>query len=139
MERRGHAENIKGLMRRNMVKTEAGCNVNVLLKLILLFSFWFDLSSGKKCYMISPRELNISKADCIYHWCWISIPDANADAKRWFGMPDCRNESRDGKEGYPGEVSGTAAYNTLTSSTTMIRDREASREQAHSNHGKLEP
>ncbi|KAK1561011.1 hypothetical protein Q3G72_033406 [Acer saccharum] len=53
-------------------------------------SFWFDLSSGKKCYMIPPRELNISDVDCIYSWGWFSIPDADAYRKRRFGIPDCR-------------------------------------------------
>ncbi|KAK1560333.1 hypothetical protein Q3G72_025412 [Acer saccharum] len=53
-------------------------------------SFWFDLSSGKKCYMIPPRELNISDVDCIYSWSWFSIPDADAYRKRRFGIPDCR-------------------------------------------------
>ncbi|KAK0582961.1 hypothetical protein LWI29_031591 [Acer saccharum] len=38
-------------------------------------SFWFDLLSGKKCYMISPRELNIVNGDDIYEWGWYSIPD----------------------------------------------------------------
>ncbi|KAK0583170.1 hypothetical protein LWI29_034242 [Acer saccharum] len=31
-------------------------------------SFWFDLPSGKKCYMISHRELNIVDGDDIYDW-----------------------------------------------------------------------
>ncbi|KAK2650794.1 hypothetical protein Ddye_018283 [Dipteronia dyeriana] len=38
-------------------------------------SFWLDISSGKKCYMISPRELNIVDGDDIYDWWWYSIPD----------------------------------------------------------------
>ncbi|KAK0580663.1 hypothetical protein LWI29_004798 [Acer saccharum] len=51
-------------------------------------SFWFDLPSGKKCYMISARELYIEDADSILDWCWFSIPDANT--KHHLGIPDCR-------------------------------------------------
>ncbi|TXG62946.1 hypothetical protein EZV62_009940 [Acer yangbiense] len=51
-------------------------------------SFWFDLPSRKKCYMISARELYIEDADSIIDWRWFSIPDANA--KYHLGIPDCR-------------------------------------------------
>ncbi|KAK2640874.1 hypothetical protein Ddye_022637 [Dipteronia dyeriana] len=37
-------------------------------------SFWFDRSSGKKCYMISARELTIIRAsgDTPWSWGWIN-------------------------------------------------------------------
>ncbi|KAK4847614.1 hypothetical protein QYF36_003875 [Acer negundo] len=31
-------------------------------------SFWFDLPSGKKCYMMSVKELYIKDADIIFAW-----------------------------------------------------------------------
>ncbi|KAK0583863.1 hypothetical protein LWI29_004158 [Acer saccharum] len=49
-------------------------------------SFWFDLPSGKKCYMISPRELNIVDYDPPFLWQWHSIPLA----QHYFGIPDGR-------------------------------------------------
>ncbi|KAK0580720.1 hypothetical protein LWI29_005472 [Acer saccharum] len=49
-------------------------------------SFWFDLPSGKNCYMISARELYIEDGDDTYDWAWYSIPEA----KRRFHIPDCR-------------------------------------------------
>ncbi|KAK1560938.1 hypothetical protein Q3G72_032535 [Acer saccharum] len=51
-------------------------------------SFWLDLSSGKKCYMISARELYIENGDSTLYWVWFTIPDAN-DAKPWW-LPDYR-------------------------------------------------
>ncbi|KAI9180243.1 hypothetical protein LWI28_002705 [Acer negundo] len=44
--------------------------------------FWFDLLSGKNCYMISPRELYIQDGDNNLCWWWFAIPNPDVDARR---------------------------------------------------------
>ncbi|KAK2653301.1 hypothetical protein Ddye_013157 [Dipteronia dyeriana] len=39
-------------------------------------SFWLDKHSGKKCYMISARELEIVWGDTPQYWDWHSLPEA---------------------------------------------------------------
>ncbi|KAH7571405.1 hypothetical protein ACOSP7_013968 [Xanthoceras sorbifolium] len=39
-------------------------------------SFWLDKPSGKKCYMISARELKIVWSSTPEYWGWISLPEA---------------------------------------------------------------
>ncbi|GLT87612.1 hypothetical protein SLE2022_056890 [Rubroshorea leprosula] len=39
-------------------------------------SFSLDKRSGKKCYMLAPRNLAIAWGDTPYYWRWISIPDS---------------------------------------------------------------
>ncbi|KAI9197935.1 hypothetical protein LWI28_007070 [Acer negundo] len=41
-------------------------------------SFWLDKPTGKKCYMISARELGISWVDNPLYWTWISLPEASS-------------------------------------------------------------
>ncbi|TXG55903.1 hypothetical protein EZV62_017216 [Acer yangbiense] len=48
-------------------------------------SFWFDRPSGKKCYMISPRELYSVGNDCPMLWIY-PIDEAHNN----FSIPDCR-------------------------------------------------
>ncbi|KAI9180036.1 hypothetical protein LWI28_000492 [Acer negundo] len=55
-------------------------------------SFWFDLLSGKKCYMISSRELNIVEGDDIYEWGWYSIPEGVSIS--WWDQFDIPNNCR---------------------------------------------
>ncbi|KAK0581587.1 hypothetical protein LWI29_015502 [Acer saccharum] len=81
-------------------------------------SFWFDLQSGKKCYMISPRELDIVDGDNIYDWCWFSIPDA--DSKRRFGIPtNCRFVVKR-RDVSPFEIGGKITTSLLSPMTTYI-------------------
>ncbi|KAL5834465.1 hypothetical protein ACOSQ4_013962 [Xanthoceras sorbifolium] len=55
-------------------------------------SFWLDKPSGKKCYMISARELKIVWSDTPAYWGWISLPEARfaevAELRRvcWFDI-----------------------------------------------------
>ncbi|KAB2085580.1 hypothetical protein ES319_A05G407900v1 [Gossypium barbadense] len=42
-------------------------------------SFWLDRVSGKKCYMLSPRDLSIIWSDTPDYWRWVSIPEARFD------------------------------------------------------------
>ncbi|KAG8501758.1 hypothetical protein CXB51_004665 [Gossypium anomalum] len=40
-------------------------------------SFWLDRGSGKKCYMLSPRDLTIIwSVDTPWYWRWVPNPDA---------------------------------------------------------------
>ncbi|GLT87642.1 hypothetical protein SLE2022_057150 [Rubroshorea leprosula] len=39
-------------------------------------SFSLDKRSGKKCYMLAPRNLAIALGDTPYYWRWISIPNS---------------------------------------------------------------
>ncbi|PPS04671.1 hypothetical protein GOBAR_AA15988 [Gossypium barbadense] len=40
-------------------------------------SFWMERGSGKKCYMLSPRDLTIiCSVDTPWYWRWVSIPEA---------------------------------------------------------------
>ncbi|XP_010537996.1 PREDICTED: F-box protein PP2-B11 [Tarenaya hassleriana] len=39
-------------------------------------SFWLEKSSGKKCYMMSPRALSIVWGHDPRYWQWISLPGA---------------------------------------------------------------
>ncbi|KAK2653521.1 hypothetical protein Ddye_013377 [Dipteronia dyeriana] len=43
-------------------------------------SFWLDKLSGKKCYMISAKELMIFWVDIPQYWKWISLPEARFPA-----------------------------------------------------------
>ncbi|KAI9195013.1 hypothetical protein LWI28_010855 [Acer negundo] len=43
-------------------------------------SFWLDKLSGKRCYMISPKELRIIWVDTPQYWKWISLPEARFPA-----------------------------------------------------------
>ncbi|XP_010521507.1 PREDICTED: F-box protein PP2-B11-like [Tarenaya hassleriana] len=55
-------------------------------------SFSLERSSGKKCYMISPRALRIAWGDDPRYWRWISLPDsrfeevAELDIVWWFDI-----------------------------------------------------
>ncbi|KAK5795173.1 hypothetical protein PVK06_036431 [Gossypium arboreum] len=41
-------------------------------------SFWLERGSGKKCYMLSPRDLTIRwSVDTSWYWRWVSIPEAS--------------------------------------------------------------
>ncbi|MBA0726056.1 hypothetical protein Golax_001906 [Gossypium laxum] len=43
-------------------------------------SFWLERVSGKKCYMLSPRDLSIIWSDNTPdYWRWVSIPEARFD------------------------------------------------------------
>ncbi|XP_052883026.1 putative F-box protein PP2-B12 [Gossypium arboreum] len=43
-------------------------------------SFWLERGSGKKCYMLSPRDLTIIwSVDTPWFWRWVSIPEARFD------------------------------------------------------------
>ncbi|KAK8301590.1 hypothetical protein V6Z12_D04G031700 [Gossypium hirsutum] len=42
-------------------------------------SFWLERVSGKKCYMLSPRDLSIIWSDTPDYWRWVSIPEARFD------------------------------------------------------------
>ncbi|KAK0586854.1 hypothetical protein LWI29_013464 [Acer saccharum] len=80
-------------------------------------SFWFDLPSGKKCYMISARELNIDDGDDIYSWEWYFIPEA----KDRFGIPDCRfPEVVRRAEVNPFEMGGNISTSLLSPMTTYV-------------------
>ncbi|KAK3232518.1 hypothetical protein Dsin_004399 [Dipteronia sinensis] len=80
-------------------------------------SFWFDLQSGKNCYMISARELNIVDGDVIYEWGWFSIPEV----KRRFHMPDCRfPEVVKRSEIGPIEIGGKITTSLLSPKTTYV-------------------
>ncbi|XP_031502376.1 putative F-box protein PP2-B12 [Nymphaea colorata] len=39
-------------------------------------SFWLDKSSGKKCFMLSARELSIVWGDDNRYWKWVTLPDS---------------------------------------------------------------
>ncbi|KAK6915262.1 Phloem protein 2-like, partial [Dillenia turbinata] len=39
-------------------------------------SFWLEKQTGKKCYMIAPRDLFIVWSDTPTYWNWISHPDS---------------------------------------------------------------
>ncbi|KAI9181258.1 hypothetical protein LWI28_013048 [Acer negundo] len=82
-------------------------------------SFWFDLPSGKKCYMISARELYIEDADNTYGWRWFTIPDAD-DAKPWW-LPDCRfPEVVVRRDSTPFEIVGKITTSLLSEMTTYV-------------------
>ncbi|XP_017609432.2 F-box protein PP2-B10-like [Gossypium arboreum] len=43
-------------------------------------SFWLDRASGKKCFMLSPRDLSIIwSVDTPWYWRWVPKPDARFD------------------------------------------------------------
>ncbi|KAF3960056.1 hypothetical protein CMV_015194 [Castanea mollissima] len=46
-------------------------------------SFFLDKSSGKKCYLLSARELSIVWGNTPTYWRWISLPEAEAEASRF--------------------------------------------------------
>ncbi|KAK0577757.1 hypothetical protein LWI29_038184 [Acer saccharum] len=80
-------------------------------------SFWFDLQSGKNCYMISARELNIVDGDDIYDWCWYSIPEA----KHRFHIPNCRfPEVVQRCDISPLEIGGKITTSLLSPMTTYV-------------------
>ncbi|TXG48674.1 hypothetical protein EZV62_024549 [Acer yangbiense] len=62
-------------------------------------SFWLDKPTGKKCYMISARELTIIWVDNPLYWTWISLPEARfpivAELNRvcWFEISGTINTS----------------------------------------------
>ncbi|MBA0781196.1 hypothetical protein Gotri_002143 [Gossypium trilobum] len=39
-------------------------------------SFWLEKVSGKKCYMLSPKDLYIEWVNTPTYWRWVSIPEA---------------------------------------------------------------
>ncbi|PIA61276.1 hypothetical protein AQUCO_00300661v1 [Aquilegia coerulea] len=39
-------------------------------------NFWLERSTGKKCYMLSARELSIPWGHDSLHWCWKFIPQS---------------------------------------------------------------
>ncbi|KAJ0238007.1 putative F-box protein PP2-B6 [Hirschfeldia incana] len=39
-------------------------------------SFWLDKASGKRCIMLSPKEVSITWGSSPEHWQWISIPES---------------------------------------------------------------
>ncbi|KAK6911243.1 Phloem protein 2-like [Dillenia turbinata] len=44
--------------------------------LLYLQSFWLEKQTGKKCYMIAPRDLLIVWSDTPTYWNWISLPES---------------------------------------------------------------
>ncbi|KAK0591814.1 hypothetical protein LWI29_008647 [Acer saccharum] len=62
-------------------------------------SFWLDKPTGKKCYMISARELSIIWVDNPLYWTWISLPEGRfpivAELNRvcWFEINGTINTS----------------------------------------------
>ncbi|KAM3730765.1 hypothetical protein ACB098_12G110800 [Castanea mollissima] len=46
-------------------------------------SFFLDKSSGKKCYLLSARELSIVWGNTPEYWRWISLPEAEAETSRF--------------------------------------------------------
>ncbi|KAK2650781.1 hypothetical protein Ddye_018270 [Dipteronia dyeriana] len=84
-------------------------------------SFWLDHESGKKCYMISARELIIKDSDIIYAWTWFSVSDANADIKSHLCIPDCRfSEVIIRGDGCPFEIGGKITASLLSPMTTYV-------------------
>ncbi|KAK2664554.1 hypothetical protein Ddye_003128 [Dipteronia dyeriana] len=73
-------------------------------------SFWFDLSSGKKCYMMSARGLNLDDADDGFAWNWYSIPEA----KHRFPEVVVRAEEN------PLEIGGKICTSLLSPMTTYV-------------------
>ncbi|KAK3224627.1 hypothetical protein Dsin_004489 [Dipteronia sinensis] len=71
-------------------------------------SFWFDLSSGKKCYMISARELDIDDGDNTHSWMWYSTYEAKF----------CEVLRRTGYK--PFEVRGKISTSLLSPTTTYV-------------------
>ncbi|KAL5836868.1 hypothetical protein ACOSQ3_014037 [Xanthoceras sorbifolium] len=55
-------------------------------------SFWLDKPSGKKCYMISARELKIVWSDTPAYWGWISLPEASEGQKRTVKLDTVREQ-----------------------------------------------
>ncbi|ESQ31996.1 hypothetical protein EUTSA_v10004797mg [Eutrema salsugineum] len=49
-------------------------------------SFWMEKRSGKKCFMLSARKLEITWADSPDIWSWISIPDSRFEEVAALGM-----------------------------------------------------
>ncbi|KAK0580920.1 hypothetical protein LWI29_007750 [Acer saccharum] len=84
-------------------------------------SFWLDLPSGKKCYMISARELYIENGDSTLYWVWFTIPDAN-DTKPWW-LPDYRFPFAEvvGRcDSTPFEIGGKITTSLLSEMTTYV-------------------
>ncbi|TXG62526.1 hypothetical protein EZV62_009520 [Acer yangbiense] len=93
----------------------------LLSKLAAPFSFWLDLPSGKKCYMISAKELYIENGDSTFYWVWFTIPDAN-DNKHWW-LPDYRFPFAEvvGRcDSTPFEIGGKITTSLLSEMTTYI-------------------
>ncbi|CAO2841380.1 unnamed protein product [Amaranthus hypochondriacus] len=51
------------------------CNTHIFLNENTL-SFTLDKRSGKKCYMLSARALEIEWADTLQYWSWFSMPES---------------------------------------------------------------
>ncbi|KAK0581090.1 hypothetical protein LWI29_009945 [Acer saccharum] len=88
----------------------------ILLGTTVNTSFWLDTPSGKKCYMISPREFDI------YAQSWFSILNSNTDFMHHLGIPDCRffKELVTRVVGCPFEIGGKITTSLLSPTTTYI-------------------
>jgi len=47
-----------------------------VLSLKLMQSVQLDKRTGKKCYMLSARNLDIEWGDAVQHWEWTSLPES---------------------------------------------------------------
>ncbi|TXG62850.1 hypothetical protein EZV62_009844 [Acer yangbiense] len=84
-------------------------------------SFWFDLPSGKNCYMISPREFYIQDGDCNLDWCWFAIPNPDPDLDARRGVPDSRfSEVVTRRDISPFEICGKITASLLPPMTSYV-------------------
>ncbi|KAK0580259.1 hypothetical protein LWI29_000049 [Acer saccharum] len=84
-------------------------------------SFWFDLPSGKNCYMISPREFYIQDGDCNLDWCWFAIPNPDPDLEARHGLPDSRFSEAVGRRDIgPFVICGKITASLLSPMTSYV-------------------
>jgi len=55
-----------------------------VLALKLMQSVQLDKKTGKKCYMLSARNLDIICGDAVHHWEWTSLPESRLVASSRF-------------------------------------------------------
>ncbi|TXG62845.1 hypothetical protein EZV62_009839 [Acer yangbiense] len=85
-------------------------------------SFWFDLQSGKNCYMISPRELYIQDGDNnLCWWWWFTIPNPDLNTVARLGIHDSRfSEVVSRRDICPFEICGQVNTSLLSPMTTYV-------------------
>ncbi|XP_015056634.1 putative F-box protein PP2-B12 [Solanum pennellii] len=49
-------------------------------------SFSLDKWTGKKCYFLGARDLNLSWGDSLEHWKWISVPESRFPEVAWLEL-----------------------------------------------------
>ncbi|KAL9280509.1 putative phloem protein [Arabidopsis thaliana] len=65
-------------------------------------SFWMEKRSGKKCWMLSARKLDIVWVDSPEFWIWVSIPDSRFEEVAgllmvcWFEIRGTQESREDG-------------------------------------------